>query len=143
MFSDTLVDLFASGDMLNAIWVTIYMTIIASVISYVIGLPLGVILYVTKQKGLAPCKPLNVILGFIVNILRSIPFVILTFSLFPLTKLIVGSSVGNGAMIVTLIVGAAPYVARMVESSLLEVDGGVIEAAESMGASTLEIILKV
>ena len=143
MFSDTLTKLFANGMMTEAIWATVYMTVIATVASYVIGLPLGVILYVTKQKGLAACKPVNVILGFIVNILRSIPFIILTFSLFPLTKLIVGTTMGNGAMIVTLIVGAAPYVARMVESSLLEVDGGVIEAAESMGASTLEIILKV
>jgi D-methionine transport system permease protein len=111
MFSETLTKLFANGMMTEAIWATVYMTVIATVASYLIGLPLGVILYVTKQKGLAPCKPLNVILGFIINILRSIPFIILTFSLFPLTKLIVGTTMGNGAMIVTLIVGAAPYVA--------------------------------
>ena len=143
MFSDTLTKLFANGMMTEAIWATVYMTIIATVASYVIGLPLGVILYVTKQKGLAPCNPLNVVLGFVINLLRSIPFIILTFAVFPLTKIIAGTTMGNGAMIVTLIIGAAPYVARMVESSLLEVDGGVIEAAESMGASTFEIILKV
>lgn len=143
MFSDTLTKLFSNGMMVEAIWATVYMTVLATLASYLLGLPLGIILYVTKGKGLTPCKPLNLILGFIINLLRSIPFIILTFAVFPFTRLIAGTSIGNGAMIVTLIIGAAPYVARMVESSLLEVDNGVIEAVESMGASTFEIILKV
>ena len=143
MFSDTLIKLFSNGMMADAIWATIYMTALSTLISYLFGLPLGIILYLTRQKGLTPCKPLNIVLGFIINLLRSIPFIILTFSIFPLTKLIVGTTMGNGAMIVTLIIGAAPYIARMVESSLLEINNGVIEAAESMGASTFQIVLKV
>lgn len=143
MFSDTLIKLFDNGMMAEAVWATIYMTLLSTLISYVIGLPLGVVLYLTREKGLAPCKILNTCLGFIINIFRSIPFIILTFAVFPFTRLVAGTSVGNGAMIVTLIIGSAPYVARMVESSLLEVDNGVIEAAESMGASTIEIIFKV
>ena len=141
--SETLKILFSNGMLVEAIWDTIYMTIISTLVSYGLGLPLGIILYTTKEKGLAPCKPLNFVLGFIVNLLRSIPFIILTFAIFPVAKFIAGTTIGNGAMIVTLVFGAAPYIARMVESSLLEVDGGVIEAAESMGASTFEIILKV
>ena len=141
--SETLKILFSNGMLVEAIWDTIYMTIISTLVSYGLGLPLGIILYTTKEKGLAPCKPLNFVLGFIVNLLRSIPFIILTFAIFPVAKFIAGTTIGNGAMIVTLVFGAAPYIARMVESSLLEVDGGVIEASQSMGASLPQIIFKV
>lgn len=141
--SDTLTKLFSSGMMIEGIWATVYMTIIATAIAYVIGIPIGIILFVTKEKGLAPCKPLNVILGLVINLLRSVPFIILTFAVFPLAKFIAGTTLGNGAMTVTLVIGAAPYVARMVESALQEVDGGVIEASESMGASLFQIVFKV
>lgn len=139
----TLSQLFSNGMIFKAIVETIYMTAISTLIAYLIGLPLGILLYATKDNGLAPCKPLNVILGFLVNVFRSIPFIILTFAIFPLAKLIAGTTMGNGAMIVTLIIAAAPYVARMVESALLEVDNGVIEASQSMGASFAQIIFKV
>ena len=141
--SDTLIKLFENGMMYEAVWATVYMTVLSTLISYVIGLPLGIILYITKEKCLVPCKPLNVILGFAVNLLRSVPFIILTFAIFPITQLIAGTTMGDGAMIVTLVIGAAPYVARMVESSLLELDGGVIEASQSMGSSLTQIIFKV
>ena len=141
--SETLKILFSNGMLVEAIWDTVYMTIISTLVSYGLGLPLGIILYTTKEKGLAPCKPLNFALGFIVNLLRSIPFIILTFAIFPVAKFIAGTTIGNGAMIVTLVFGAAPYIARMVESSLLEVDSGVIEASQSMGASLPQIIFKV
>ena len=143
MFSDTFIKLFTSGEMLEGIWATVYMTLFSTLCAYLLGLPLGILLFVTKDKGLWQQKALNRILGFIINLLRSIPFIILTFAVFPLARFIAGTSLGNGAMTVTLVIGATPYVARMVESSLLEIDGGVIEAAESMGASTFQIILKV
>lgn len=141
--SATLTKLFENGQILQAIWDTLYMTGLSTLVSYLLGLPLGVLLFLTQNKGLTPCKPVNLILGFIVNLIRSIPFIILTFAVFPLSKAIAGTSLGNGAMIVTLVIGATPYIARMVESSLLEVDNGVIEASESMGASTLQIVFKV
>ena len=125
------------------IWETVYMTLISSAFAYLIGLPLGVILNVTDKKGIAPHPKLNSVLGFVVNFFRSIPFIILMVAMLPVAKFLVGTMIGNKAVIVMLIVAAAPYVARMVESSLNEVNVGVIEAAQSMGASNLEIICKV
>ena len=122
---------------------TIYMTGIASLLSYVIGLPLGVILVVTERDGIRPMPTLNRILGFIINILRSVPFIILLILVMPVTKVLVGTKIGPTAMIPPLVFSAAPYIARMIESSLKEVDYGVIEAAKSMGASTWQIIYKV
>ncbi len=122
---------------------TLYMTVVSTAAAYVIGLPVGVLLRITDKDGLRPMPWLNRIVGFLVNILRSIPFIILIVALIPVSRAIVGTSIGNGAMIFMLIVAAAPYVARMVESSLKEVDGGVIEAARSMGAGTFTIIWKV
>lgn len=122
---------------------TIYMTGIASLLSYVIGLPLGVILVVTEKDGIRPMPTLNRILGFIINILRSVPFIILLILVMPVTKVLVGTKIGPTAMIPPLVFSAAPYIARMIESSLKEVDYGVIEAAKSMGASTWQIIYKV
>lgn len=122
---------------------TLYMTIFSTVIGYVVGLPLGILLHVTSEKGLRPNKIIYHIGDFICNIIRSIPFLILLILLIPFTKLIIGKSYGSTATIVPLVICAAPYIARVVESSLNEVDTGVIEAAKSMGASNLQIIFKV
>ncbi|MGN0604225.1 MAG: methionine ABC transporter permease [Oscillospiraceae bacterium] len=141
--SDLLAQLIEKGVLQKGIWETIYLTFISAFFSYIIGLPLGVLLNVTSSDGIKPIPWLNRILGFIVNIFRSIPFVILMVAMLPVAKLVVGTSLGNKAMIVTLIIAAAPYVARMVESSIKEVDKGVIEAAQSMGTSNFKIICKV
>ena len=127
----------------NALWETLYMVAISTVVSYVIGLPLGLLLVVSDKNGIRPIPVLNTVLGVIVNILRSIPFLILGVMISPLTRAITGSSIGTAAMVVPLTVAAAPYVARMVESSIKEVPFGVIEAAQSMGASPWQIVWKV
>ena len=119
------------------------MTVISSFFAYLIGLPLGIILSVTDQNGIRPTPWVNRILGFIVNFFRSIPFVILMVAMLPVAKFILGKSLGNGAVIVMLIIAAAPYVARMVEGSIKEVNAGVIEAAQSMGCTNFQIIMKV
>ena len=129
--------------LLDNTWISIYMTLISTLIAYAIGLPLGVILVVTAPGGLRPSKTLYKILDFVVNIVRSVPFLILLITIMPLTTLIVGKSYGPAATIVPLALAAAPFVARLVESSLLEVDHGVIEAAQSMGAGLFTIIFKV
>lgn len=125
------------------IWETVYMTFISAFFSYLVGLPLGVILCVTAKDGIRPIAWINRILDVLVNVFRSIPFIILMVAMLPAAKLIVGTSLGNRAMIVTLVLAAIPYVARMTESSIKEVDKGVIEAAQSMGASSFDIIRKV
>ena len=124
---------------------TLYMTLVSTFFGYVLGLPLGILLAVTDKEGIRPNAPLYKILDVIVNILRSIPFLILLILVIPLTKLIVGQSYGSSATIVPLVIAAAPFIARMVESSLKEVEPGVIEAAVSMGAGagTGTIIWKV
>ncbi len=123
--------------------VTLYMTLVSTLIAYALGLPMGITLVVTASGGLKPNKIVYKILDVIVNIVRSIPFLILLVLLIPLTRLIVGRSYGATATIVPLSLAAAPFVARLVESSLLEVDHGVVEAAQSMGASLWTIIWKV
>ncbi len=143
MISEMLQKLWANGVLQLGIWETIYMTLISTLFSYGFGLPLGIILSVTDEGGIHPMPMLNKVLGFIVNILRSIPFIILMVAVLPVAKLIVGTSLGNKAMIVTLIIAAAPYVARMVESSIKEVNAGVVEAAQAMGSSSFQIIWKV
>ena len=122
---------------------TLYMTISSTLIGYLLGLPLGVLLYVTSEKGLHPNRIIYRIGDFICNIVRSIPFLILLILLIPFTRLIVGKSYGSTATIVPLVVCAAPYIARVVESSLNEVDTGVIEAAKAMGANHAQIMWKV
>ena len=122
---------------------TLYMTLVSTLFGYVVGLPVGVLLTISDKDGIAPNKVLYRILDIIVNIMRSIPFLILLILVIPLTKFIVGKSYGSSATIVPLVIAAAPFIARMVESSLKEVDKGVIEAAQSMGASNLTIIWKV
>ena len=142
-FSDIFMKLWNNGLIQKGIWETVYMTGIATVISYLLGLPLGVILNVTDQGGLHPVSWLNKLLGLAVNFFRSIPFIVLMVSMLPVAKFIVGSSLGNAAMIVMLVIAAAPYIARMVESSIKEVNAGVIEAAQAMGCSNFQIVWKV
>ena len=122
---------------------TLYMVSISTVISYLIGIPLGVILVVTEEGGLCPMKLVHVVLGFLTNIFRTIPFLILLVMVLPITQFLVHTTLGPTAIIPPLVFAAAPYIARMVESSLKEVDEGVIEAARSMGASRRQIIWKV
>ena len=124
-------------------FVTLYMTLFSTFMGYVLGLPMGIALVITAPKGLRPNKIIYKILDVIVNIIRSIPFLILLILVIPLTRIIVGQSYGPTATIVPLTLAAAPFIARMVESSLLEVDPGVIEAAQSMGANIWTIIWKV
>lgn len=124
-------------------WITIYMTLSSTALAYVIGLPMGIALVLTAKDGLKPNAAVYKVLDFIANIVRSIPFIILVIMLIPFTRAIVGKSYGATAMIVPLTIAAAPFIARLVESSLLEVDKGVIEAAQSMGAGTWHIIWKV
>ena len=125
------------------IWETIYMTVLSTLIAYLIGLPLGVILTVTDKDGIHPIPWLNKTLGIIVNIFRSMPFIVLMVAFLPVSKLLVGKSYGNEALIVMLVIAAAPYIARMVESSIKEVNAGIIEAAQSMGTGTFGIVWKV
>lgn len=122
---------------------TLYMTAASTLLAYLIGLPLGVLLVVSAKDGIRPNRVLNAVLGGIVNIGRSIPFIILIVALIPFTRLMVGTSIGSTAVIVPLTIGAAPFVARLVESSLRELDAGVIEAARSMGATSRQIVWKV
>ena len=122
---------------------TLYMTIFSTVLGYVLGLPLGIILNVSSENGLKPNRILYKIIDVVCNIIRSVPFLILLILLIPFTRFVVGQSYGSTATIVPLVICAAPYIARVVESSLNEVDAGVIEAAKSMGANNWQIITKV
>lgn len=138
MFDETIVSMLMEGT-----WATLYMTLVSTLFGYVVGLPLGIILAVTDKEGIKPNVVIYKILDFIVNLTRSVPFLILLIVVMPLTKLIVGKSYGAAATIVPLTIAAAPFIGRMVESSLKEVDKGVIEAAQSMGAGTFTVIWKV
>jgi D-methionine transport system permease protein len=141
--TEALQKLLDNGVLQTGIWETVYMTILSTALAYLIGLPLGVLLTVTDKDGIHPIVWLNKILGFIVNVFRSMPFIILMVAFLPVSKLLVGKSYGNEALIVMLVIAAAPYIARMVESSIKEVSAGIIEAAQSMGTSTFRIITKV
>ena len=127
----------------QGVWDTLYMTIPSTVFAYLLGLPLGVLLVITKKGGIKEAPAFNAVLGAVINFLRSIPFLILLVMLFPVTRVVMGTAIGTRAVIFPLVVSAFPYVARMVESSLNEVDQGLIEAAQSMGSTTLQIIWKV
>ena len=122
---------------------TLYMTLWSSAIAYLIGLPLGVLLVVTRRGGIMPSPTFNAILGVAINFLRSIPFIIMLAVLFPVTRIVVGTAIGTKSIIFPLVISAFPYIARMVESSLEEVDHGIIEAAQSMGSTNLQLIFKV
>lgn len=129
--------------LITGIGETLYMVVISTVTAYVFGIPLGVIMYITDKKGICRNRVINLVVGVIINIIRSVPFLILLVAILPFTRLVVGTTIGPTATIVPLIVAAIPFVARMVESSLKEVDGGVIEAAKAMGSSNFQIITRV
>lgn len=143
MLSEMFYKLWDNGLIQLGVLETLYMTFLSSLLAYLIGLPLGLVLSVTDENGIRPSPWLNRTLGFVVNFFRSIPFVILMVAMLPVAKFILGTSLGNGAMIVMLVIAAAPYVARMVESSIKEVDAGVIEAAQSMGCTNMQIVCRV
>lgn len=127
----------------EAILDTLKITVISTLLAYVLGTPIGVLLYCTSSDGIFPNKPVNAVIGFIVNIIRSVPFIIALVMLQPLAKAIIGTKIGDNAFMFYLVISAAPFVARMIESSLKEVDRGVIEAAQSMGSNNWQIITKV
>lgn len=138
MFSKEMLNLFLEGTL-----ETFYMVVMSTLLAYLIGLPLGVLLVVSGEDGIRPMPVLNRTLGVVINLLRSAPFLILLVALTPVTRAILGTSLGSTATIVPLVIGSAPFIARMVESSIKEVDAGVIEAARAMGASNIRIIVKV
>ena len=138
MWTSEIIDMIITG-----IGQTLYMTLVSTALGYLFGLPMGVLLAVTDKDGLTPHPVLYKVLDAIANIVRSIPFLILLILLIPLTRAIVGKSYGSTATIVPLVVAAVPFIGRMVETSLKEVDAGVIEAARSMGAGNLRIICRV
>lgn len=129
--------------LIKSFWETGYMVVASTVLASLIGIPLGIILTVTRSGHILPNPVINSVLGVIVNATRSTPFIILMVAIIPLTRMLVGSSIGTTAAIVPLTISAAPFIARVIESSLLEIDHGVIEAAQSMGASPMQIIYKV
>ena len=135
LFSQQILELIRNG-----IGETLCMVVISTIISYMIGIPLGIILVVTDKEGIRPIPALQKVLGLIINLLRSVPFLILLIMMIPVTRKLVGTSLGWRAVVPPLVASAAPYIARMVESSLSEVDGGIIEAAKSMGASPMQVI---
>ena len=138
METGTLVSLLGEG-----LLQTLYMTVLGTLMSYVIGLPIGVSLIVTGPNGIRPVAIYNKVMGFIVNVIRSVPFLILMIALMPYIRKVIGTGIGTSATTAALVVAAAPFVARLVEQSLLEVDPGVIEAAQAMGAGNFQIIRKV
>jgi len=122
---------------------TLYMTLASTLLAYLIGLPMGVLLVTSDSEGIVPMKVLNQALNIVVNITRSIPFLILLIAVIPLTRLITGTTIGSTATIVPLVIAAAPFIARLVESSIKEVDYGIIEASLSMGSSPMQVVTKV
>ena len=136
--------LLTEDGLLFAVWETIYVTVLSTFFSYVIGLPLGVLVVVGEPGGVLPLpKPLMSVINVVINLLRSVPFLILMVLVIPLSRIILGTSIGTVATIIPLIVAAFPFVARLVEASLREIDGGVVEAAQAMGCSPFQIIRKV
>jgi D-methionine transport system permease protein len=138
MDTHTLIQLLGEGTVQ-----TLIMTLVGTLLSYVIGLPVGVSLIVTGPNGIKPVGWYNRIMGFIVNVIRSMPFLILMIALMPYIRKVIGTGIGTWAVTTALVLAAWPFVARLVEQSLLEVDAGVIEAAQAMGASNMQIIRKV
>lgn len=129
--------------LLSNMWETMYMTLIASLLAYIVGIPLGILLVITREDGIRPAAAFNSVLGMIINFMRSIPFIIMLAMLIPVTRAVMGTAIGTRSVIFPLFISAFPFVARMVESSLEEVDHGVIEAAQSMGSTNMQIIMKV
>ncbi|MGN1350013.1 MAG: methionine ABC transporter permease [Anaerovoracaceae bacterium] len=131
------------GLLLSGTWDTLLMVFISTFFAYVFGLPIGVIVTITQSDSIMPCRPVNMVLGWIVNIGRSIPFIILIVALMPFTRALVGSGTGVRGAVVPLIIAAAPFVARLVETSLMEVDEGLIEVAHATGSTIPQIVFKV
>ena len=129
--------------LLSETWATLFMTLTATTLAYVLGLPIGILVVITNEHSIWPHRTLNRIVGWIVNIGRSIPFIILLVVLIPFTRFVVGTPLGAKAAIVPLVIASTPFVARMVESSIQELNSGVIEAAQSTGASVFQIVWKV
>lgn len=129
--------------LLVGVWDTLYMTVVSTFFSYVFGMVMGVTLVICRKDGIRPNALVYSVLDVVVNLTRSFPFLILMIAVIPFTRFLVGTTIGNNATVVPLVLAAAPFVARLVESSLLEVDNGVVEAAQSMGATTWQIITKV
>lgn len=138
MFENAVLSMMATG-----ILETLYMTLVGTLAAYILGLPIGIILVLTDKDGIKPILPVYTVLDFIVNFVRSVPFLIGMIALAPLSEKLIGTRIGTGATTVALVLLAAPFIARMAESSLKEIDRGVIEAARSMGASPWQIIYKV
>ena len=138
MFDAQLVEMLAEG-----VWDTLYMTVVSTGLSYLLGIPVGVLLVICRKGGISPRPLLYAVLDVVVNLTRSFPFLILMIAVIPFTRFLVGTTIGNNATVVPLVIAAVPFVGRLIESSLLEVDGGVVEAAQSMGASAWQIITKV
>ena len=137
-FSEMMIELF-----IDSFWETLIMVGVSGLIGGVIGIPLGVFLRLTDKGGVLENTPLNTTVGWIVNAIRSTPFIILLVAIIPFTRFITGSSIGTWAAVVPLTIASAPFIARLVETALREVDGGLVEAAQSMGASTSQIVWKV
>lgn len=131
------------GILLEGVLETLYMSFVSVTLAYAIGLPLGVLLFVTYPDGLHPNWFVNKVLGGVINIVRSVPFIIMIVLLIPFTRMVAGTAIGSTAAIVPLVIASAPFIARMVEASLNELDLGVIDAAKSMGATNYQIITKV
>ena len=127
----------------EGVWESVYMTLATTALAYVLGLPMGVLLTVTKRGGIAAAPRFHAVFGWVVNILRSLPFLILMFFVIPFTRLVAGTSIGPTAALVPLTISASPFIARMVEQSLEEIDAGVVEAAECMGATKWQIVERV
>ncbi len=127
----------------RSLFETLYMTLLSTTLAYALGLPLGVLLVISEKNGILPLPKLNMMLNLVVNVVRSIPFLILLIAVIPFTRFVIGTTIGSTATVIPLIIGAAPFIARLVESSIKEVDKGVIEAAISMGCSPFQIICKV
>ena len=127
----------------EGVWESVYMTLATTALAYVLGLPMGVLLTVTKRGGIAAAPRFHAVFGWVVNILRSLPFLILMFFVIPFTRLVAGTSIGPTAALVPLTISASPFIARMVEQSLAEIDAGVVEAAECMGATKWQIVTRV
>ncbi|MCL9782794.1 ABC transporter permease [Vibrio sp. S4M6] len=145
MYFDSLLNWLSQNGSLvgNATLETLYMVVVSGVVGFIVGTPLGVVLHTTKKGGLLENVKLNKVLGAIVNIGRSVPFIVLMVAIIPVTKLLVGTFIGTSAAIVPLTIGAIPFIARLIEGALIEVPTGLVEAAQSMGATPMQIITKV
>ena len=139
----SVINIITSAEFITAIFKTLKITAMSTLLSYIIGIPLGVLLYGTSKGSIFPNKYVNAVVGFVVNIIRSIPFVILLIMTQSTAKLLIGSKIGTNTFIFHLVIAAAPFVARMIEASFREVDPGVIEAAQAMGSNNFQIITKV